>query len=179
NLDGSAQEILFGGLFTPVACALDLGNGKIYWADSNTSFVSNHIARANLDGSDTEILYEGQPTSSGFTGIELDLVAGKLYWCDEITAIEKGVWEANLDGSGATRIYESPEGWNAGAMTLVPGGDAPCPWDLDSSGSVSTSDLLDLLSQWGTDPGGPPDFDGDGNVGTSDLLKLLSNWGPC
>ncbi|MHC4427529.1 MAG: hypothetical protein ACYS0D_02880 [Planctomycetota bacterium] len=54
----------------------------------------------------------------------------------------------------------------------------PCPWDLDGSGSVGTSDLLDLLSQWGTFPGGPPDFDGRG-VGTSDLLDLLANWGPC
>ncbi|MHC4427164.1 MAG: FG-GAP repeat domain-containing protein [Planctomycetota bacterium] len=56
---------------------------------------------------------------------------------------------------------------------------SPCPWDLDGSGSVGTSDLLDLLAQWGTNPGGPPDFDGDGNVGTSDLLALLGNWGPC
>jgi hypothetical protein len=54
----------------------------------------------------------------------------------------------------------------------------PCPWDLDGSGSVGTADLLDLLSQWGTNPGGPPDFDG-GGVGTSDLLELLSNWGEC
>ena len=54
-----------------------------------------------------------------------------------------------------------------------------CPWDLDSSGSVGTADLLDLLSQWGDNPGGPPDFDGSGSVGTGDLLKLLSNWGRC
>ncbi|MHC4428208.1 MAG: sialidase family protein, partial [Planctomycetota bacterium] len=33
-----------------------------------------------------------------------------------------------------------------------------CPWDLDASGHVSTSDLLDLLGQWGSDPGEPPDF---------------------
>ncbi len=55
----------------------------------------------------------------------------------------------------------------------------PCPWDLDNTNVVGTADLLDLLAQWGTDPGGPPDFNGDGNVGTSDLLELLSNWGPC
>jgi hypothetical protein len=55
----------------------------------------------------------------------------------------------------------------------------PCPWDLDASGAVGTSDLLALLAAWGTDPSGPPDFDGDGNVGTSDLLELLGNWGPC
>lgn len=52
-----------------------------------------------------------------------------------------------------------------------------CPWDLDSSGSVGTSDLLALLAQWGTS--GPADFDDNGIVGTSDLLILLTNWGPC
>ncbi len=54
-----------------------------------------------------------------------------------------------------------------------------CPADLDSDGSVGASDLLALLSLWGSDPGGPPDFDGDGAVGASDLLELLANWGPC
>lgn len=53
----------------------------------------------------------------------------------------------------------------------------PCPWDLDSSGSVSTSDLLSLFAQWGT--AGPGDFDGSGSVDTSDLLILFANWGPC
>ncbi len=179
NLDGSGQEMLFGGVWTGIAIALDLGAGKIYWADSNTSFVSNWIARANFDGSDMEILYDGEPTSSGFTGIELDLPAGKLYWSDEITNIEKGLWEANLDGSGATRIFESPSGWNAGAMTIVPAASAPCPWDLDRDGATGITDLLSLLAQWGTNPGGPPDFDGDGNVGIADLLELLAHWGPC
>lgn len=53
----------------------------------------------------------------------------------------------------------------------------PCPWDLDESGTVGTSDLLDLLAQWGTN--GSADFDGNGTVGTADLLALLANWGPC
>ena len=34
-----------------------------------------------------------------------------------------------------------------------------CPWDLDGDISVGINDFLDLLAQWGTDPGGPPDFD--------------------
>ncbi len=54
-----------------------------------------------------------------------------------------------------------------------------CPWDLGGDGSVGISDFLDLLAQWGTDPGGPPDFDGDGTVGINDFLDLLANWGPC
>ncbi|MHC5024434.1 MAG: right-handed parallel beta-helix repeat-containing protein, partial [Planctomycetota bacterium] len=55
---------------------------------------------------------------------------------------------------------------------------APCPWDLDGSGDVGITELLDLLEAWGTDPGGPPDFDG-GGVGITDLLALLAAWGPC
>ena len=51
-------------------------------------------------------------------------------------------------------------------------------FDLDGDGSVGASDLLLLLAQWGTNPGGPPDFDGNGTVGASDLLALLINWGP-
>ena len=63
-------------------------------------------------------------------------------------------------------------------LAIIP--NAPtCPWDLDLNGVVGASDLLSLLAQWGTDPGGPPDFDGDGFVGASDLLALLANWGPC
>jgi len=40
-------------------------------------------------------------------------------------------------------------------------------------------DLLSLLGQWNTNPGGPPDFDDDGDVGVKDLLLLLGKWGPC
>lgn len=54
-----------------------------------------------------------------------------------------------------------------------------CPWDLDGDGEIGVVDLLTVLGQWGTDPGGPPDFDGDGDVGVTDLLKVLALWGPC
>src|SRR5262245_21363874 len=35
NLDGSGQQILFGGLDFPQGSALDLAGGKIYWANPN------------------------------------------------------------------------------------------------------------------------------------------------
>ena len=69
--------------------------------------------------------------------------------------------------------------WEAIAERLFEEFNALCPWDLDANASVGVADLLALLAQWGTDPGGPPDFDGNGNVGVSDLLALLANWGPC
>ena len=56
---------------------------------------------------------------------------------------------------------------------------ASCPWDLAGDDTVGINDFLDLLAQWGSDPGGPPDFDGDGSVGIGDFLELLANWGAC
>ena len=52
-----------------------------------------------------------------------------------------------------------------------------CPWDLDGSGTVDTSDLLGLFAQWGTP--GTADFDESGTVDTADLLILFANWGIC
>jgi hypothetical protein len=54
-----------------------------------------------------------------------------------------------------------------------------CPWDLGGDGVVGITDFLDLLAQWGANPGGPPDFNGDGVVGIGDFLELLANWGTC
>ena len=52
-----------------------------------------------------------------------------------------------------------------------------CPWDLDRTNNVNTSDLLELFAQWGT--AGSADFDESGAVNTNDLLILFANWGPC
>ena len=87
--------------------------------------------------------------------------------------------------SGTIGQHDAGQTMTGGSFALIGGfwagaGSAPgipCPWDLDMSGSVGTSDLLDLLAQWGTP--GSADFDGNGIVGTSDLLALLANWGPC
>ncbi len=50
---------------------------------------------------------------------------------------------------------------------------------LSERHSPLTVGILDLLAQWGTDPGGPPDFNGDTEVGITDFLVLLANWGRC
>ena len=81
-----------------------------------------------------------------------------------------------FDADGNARIVDALVdigGSESGTAAL------PCPWDLDGSGDVGITDFLDLLAQWGSDPGGPPDFDGSGDVGITDFLDLLSHWGPC
>jgi hypothetical protein len=54
---------------------------------------------------------------------------------------------------------------------------APCPADLDASGSVDASDLAVMLGAWGN--AGPADLDGSGAVDGGDLAVMLGAWGPC
>jgi len=68
------------------------------------------------------------------------------------------------------------------AYTILAGEIPPdaCLPDLNDDGTVGVSDLLALLSQWGTcDKPCSGDFDDDDVVGVSDLLTLLGEWGPC
>ncbi len=62
----------------------------------------------------------------------------------------------------------------------------PCPQDLDGDREVGTTDFLQLIAAWGTDPGGPPDFNcrehniqRDQVVDSLDFLDLLMHWGEC
>lgn len=56
---------------------------------------------------------------------------------------------------------------------------APCPADLDGSGSVDPADLALLLGVWGPNPGHPADLNANGSVGPEDLALLLGAWGDC
>ncbi len=56
----------------------------------------------------------------------------------------------------------------------------PCPWDLNSDGSVGILDLLALIVEWGACPDPcSADFDGDEDVDVIDLLILIAHWGKC
>ena len=113
--------------------------------------------------------------------------------CTPITAI---ACSDNADGCGTTsevvlfvaenftylvRVgspFADEEGTGTLTISCEPLGD-PCPWDCadGGDGTVSITDFLALLSQWG-EVGTPCDIDG-GGVGITDFLELLSNWGPC
>ncbi|OGF54154.1 MAG: hypothetical protein A2Z21_07220 [Candidatus Fraserbacteria bacterium RBG_16_55_9] len=55
--------------------ALDLAQGKLYWAES----FGGKIRRANLNGTDVEDILTGL---DGPAGLELDLAAGMVYWTE-------------------------------------------------------------------------------------------------
>ena len=55
-----------------------------------------------------------------------------------------------------------------------------CKSDINTDGSVTIVDLLDLLTNWGPCAGVcPQDIIPNGAVDISDLLELLTNWGTC
>lgn len=62
----------------------------------------------------------------------------------------------------------------------VPDECVDCPADIaGGDGMVGTSDLLELLANWGTDGPGAAIAEPTDVVDTADLLSLLSSWGSC
>ena len=88
NLDGTEVEDVLLGQADPDSLAVDLANGKAYWRSS----FDDTIRRANLDGSDSEIII----TSGKGGSLALDLINGKLYWAN---SLDQKIQRANLDGS--------------------------------------------------------------------------------
>lgn len=112
NLDGSNPEIIidFSGLIIVPSIALDIPNQKIYWAANPTANAGDKparrgpgtIARANLDGSNAEVI-----NATVVFPVGLAVGGGKVYWYDDDTGwIER----ANLDGSAFEQILEQPLG---------------------------------------------------------------------
>lgn len=103
NLDGSNAEPLLTTteVSTPIGIALDLANGKMYWTDrgervdDGTPPIGN-IKRANLDGSDVEVLVD---VTYWPDGIAVDAASGKMYWTSRGSDRWRIVQRANLDGS--------------------------------------------------------------------------------
>ena len=109
----------------PTGIALDLPNGRIYWANDTRGT----IQRANLDGTRAQTLLSvGSPNLNGPEGLAIDLNDGKMYWAHWIDEIGR----ANLDGSGfeilltslgprcvALDLVNSKLYWCAGSSQLI------------------------------------------------------------
>src|SRR5207244_10064895 len=91
DLNGSEAQIVvddFG--WEPLGVALDVAFGKMYWNDRQG------VKRANLDGSDEELLVTG--AAGGF--IALDLPAERMYWVQAGTIKSA----AMAPGAGVTTV---------------------------------------------------------------------------
>jgi DNA-binding beta-propeller fold protein YncE len=109
NLDGSDAEIIVpvGITTTPKQLTLDINGGKVYWCDRGDvgdQQVNPKIMRANLDGSDVEVLLSDDLMSP--VGIELDTAKGKMYFTDRFA---NNIRRANLDGSDVEIVVKDTE----------------------------------------------------------------------
>ncbi len=88
---------------------------------------------------------------------------------------------ADYDGDGrndvAVNISLPPSGLSNAVVILrnIFAGDA-VPGDVNGDETVNVTDLLDVLSAWGTCAQCPADLTGDGVVNVLDLLEVLRNW---
>ena len=95
------------------------------------------------------------------------------------TAAAEFGWAVALDGDNAL----------IGAPWLEPDGEVQffegfisscnCIGDLNQDGMIGVTDLLQIISVWGSCQGCEEDLDGNGFVDVSDLLQLISAWGEC
>ncbi len=113
SVNGKNVKVLASGLIDPRGLALDLTNGKIYWAEINYGG-SPKIRRASLDGSSMEDVIMG---FRGPGGIAIDPDGGHIYFSDDANVHPARIFRANLDGSGQSIFTEGIFGWS---MVLEP-----------------------------------------------------------
>lgn len=160
------EQIAFGGL---TRFSLDPGvNGQLLFGDWGLRF-----APGRVDG-----LRSGLVLTSNFgfaNAVFADL--GNLQ-----VAIRGAHMEIRGDmlvGDALILLGFDPSTLGLKIGTLVVSADlaVACTTDIDGDGQTGSSDLANLLSQWGAP--GTADLNGDGAVGSEDLAALLSGWGPC
>jgi Low-density lipoprotein receptor repeat class B len=104
NLDGSDVQKLVSGVFISeiAGIALDPIHDKLYFTYINPlidSLLTGGIARADLDGSNLELIVGGQGKP---IGIAVDATGGGIYWADAMSISPAGgngaIKAADLDG---------------------------------------------------------------------------------
>ena len=123
NLDFSDDEILVTNLPWPTNIALDATRGKVYWTDQGNpkspnfpNSVGGSINRANLDGSKSEIIIQGNaswPVPASCKSIVLDVESGKMYLNHR-----NFISRANLDGSAFENVVATGAGPRLGQIAL-------------------------------------------------------------
>ncbi|MCG8422072.1 MAG: DUF5050 domain-containing protein [Proteobacteria bacterium] len=101
DFDGSNPSDVVTNAATVFGIAIDASNRKLYW----TEFAANRIMRADLDGSNVEVVID-----SGFdspSGLALDTANSTLYF---ITYNSTALYRVNLDGSGLATIVPNVGG---------------------------------------------------------------------
>jgi len=114
NYDGSNIETVItdNRMFTTAGdFALDQLNGQIYWANAD-----GHLRRANLDGSNPQLLRTGLLSSGA---IEVDPGNQKLFWL-EYSGSGTFIRMGDLNGTSSTLLATVPSNWKITDLTVDP-----------------------------------------------------------
>ena len=137
----------------PFGVALDEAAGKLYWLQldfSKKRTETEAIKRANLDGSEPQLLVE-RPSAGFEGGLALDAAAGRIYWT-EAAAHEIDV--ANLDGSDARPLLSTGEDSPVGLAleTADPRPANTAPPSIEGAAQVGSPLVCQPGSWTGTGP---------------------------
>lgn len=99
---------------------------------------------------------------------------GHVYRCETAATwvIGQFLLDASVPPDGVVDSEDTPGATNLACPT-------PCPADLNGDDTVNVTDLLEMLTAWGPNPGHAADLNGDDVVNVLDLLELLAAWGGC
>jgi hypothetical protein len=110
NLDGSSVETVTNQNIGAIQdIAVDAAGGKVYWINGGL------LLRADLNGSNTEGVGAGDPSSVVPGSVALDLANGKVYWTHD----QEGIRRANLDGSGPESLVLNAEDGGTNLMSIA------------------------------------------------------------
>ena len=87
------MEVVKGLKSAPSGLAVHPKKGLIFWAEGGEE---GRIVRAQMDGSNQEVLFHSRHEVLSPAGLTLDLVRDRIYWTD--TSLHR-ISSANLDGS--------------------------------------------------------------------------------
>jgi hypothetical protein len=153
-VNGGAPQTVVTGISQARGLALDVAAGYIYWVDGDT--VTDHIARARLDGTGFEVIFDNSynnGVSSGLTDLIVLPAQNKIIFSDELLT---NVRTMNMDGTNVQTIYTSPAGLSPIALTLTTGDPSTPLQDCNGNGTGDAADIA----------GGAPDCNNNGVVDT-------------
>ena len=104
--DGSAGQNLFSLTGGARDVEYDMVTGKVYWIPSGIGESEGFILRANLDGSDREVIVS---MASGVGGNFFCLDVGNqyIYWSNDVTYGTDAIMRCSINGGGAQIIVNN------------------------------------------------------------------------
>lgn len=103
NFDGTERiTIIEGGMFDPLAVAIDHVEEKLYWSE-DAEVVYSKIERSNLDGTERELLTRTSYQQVVYMAMDRD----RIYWTDRV---RKSIWSVPKNETNYKLDFE-PRWW--------------------------------------------------------------------